>query len=134
MSTPQSVALADVQKGISMFRKLSIPVSYDVFIPSKHRINNPQILGIVLNQSHYICASCSSRHPLFGSPEHFLATSKRMGVDVMGMLPLVAGVSTEGDRGVPYVISSENTDAAREWKSVMKEVALEVWRRADEES
>ena len=26
MSTPQDVALADVQKGIAMFRKISVPV------------------------------------------------------------------------------------------------------------
>ena len=41
VSTPQDVSLADVRKGINMFKKLEVP-----------------ILGMVLNQAYYQCPTC----------------------------------------------------------------------------
>ncbi|KAI0662625.1 P-loop containing nucleoside triphosphate hydrolase protein [Cubamyces menziesii] len=114
VSTPQDVALTDVRKGVSMFQKVSVPIA-----------------GLVLNESHFICPSCTTPHQLFGSPAAFRATAARYSVNVLGELPLVPGVSQGGDRGVPYALYSaaEASDpGGKEWKETMASVAGQVWQ------
>ncbi|PSR81324.1 hypothetical protein PHLCEN_2v6403 [Hermanssonia centrifuga] len=108
VSTPQDVALSDVRKGVSMFKKISVPIT-----------------GILLNQSHFICPSCTTPHYLFGSPASFRATASQLGVDVLGELPLVPGVSESSDRGVPYMLTGEN----KEWLKVLEDAAESVLRQ-----
>ena len=50
VTTPQEVALQDVYKSVAMAIKVGIP-----------------ILGVVENESYFICDGCSKRHELFGS-------------------------------------------------------------------
>ncbi|KAI9057176.1 P-loop containing nucleoside triphosphate hydrolase protein [Trametes sanguinea] len=117
VSTPQDVALTDVRKGVSMFQKVSVP-----------------IVGLLLNESHFICPSCTTPHELFGSPSAFRATAARFGVDVLGELPLVSGVSRGGDRGVPYAlyraegVNGTADPGGKEWKETMAGVAGKVWQ------
>ncbi|KAF7977554.1 hypothetical protein HWV62_3346 [Athelia sp. TMB] len=113
VSTPQDVALTDVRRGIAMFRKVSVPIT-----------------GILLNQSHFLCPSCTTPHHLFGSPDKFRSTAAQVGVDVLGELPLVPGVSSGGDEGVPYALTSRTEkDGAggAEWRSTMDAIAARVW-------
>ncbi|EGN97157.1 hypothetical protein SERLA73DRAFT_183790 [Serpula lacrymans var. lacrymans S7.3] len=116
VSTPQDVALSDVRKGIVMFRKVGVPIT-----------------GLLLNQSHFLCPSCSTPHYLFGSPDSFRATAKRLEVDILGELPLVRGVSTGGDSGIPYSLvssrkaESEDAEGGEEWRRVMDDTAARVW-------
>ncbi|KAL6304486.1 P-loop containing nucleoside triphosphate hydrolase protein [Sparassis latifolia] len=114
VSTPQDVALTDVRKGVSMFQKISVP-----------------IIGLLLNQSHFICPSCATSHYLFGPPKSFRATATRLGVDVLGELPLVPGVSSGGDKGIPYALASADAvpDGGREqWLATMDDIASRVWQ------
>src|SRR6185369_2826459 len=50
VTTPQEVALQDVYKSVSMAQKVGIP-----------------LLGVVENESYFICDGCEKRHELFGS-------------------------------------------------------------------
>ena len=50
VTTPQEVALQDVYKSVSMAEKVGIPV-----------------LGVVENESYFVCDGCEKRHELFGS-------------------------------------------------------------------
>lgn len=97
-----------------MFRKVSVPIT-----------------GTLLNQSYFLCPTCSTPHHLFGSPEAFRSTAALLGVDVLGELPLVQGVSSGGDHGVPYalVVDETNKDGVGglEWKKTMDSVAGKVW-------
>ncbi|KAH9853198.1 P-loop containing nucleoside triphosphate hydrolase protein [Lenzites betulinus] len=117
VSTPQDVALTDVRKGVSMFQKVSVP-----------------IVGLLLNESHFICPSCTTPHELFGPPAAFRATAAQFGVDVLGELPLVPGVSRGGDCGVPYALhSTAGADGTidpggKEWRETMAGVAGKVWQ------
>ncbi|KAA1475454.1 P-loop containing nucleoside triphosphate hydrolase protein [Dentipellis sp. KUC8613] len=118
VSTPQDVALSDVRKGIAMFRKVNVPIT-----------------GLVLNQSYFLCPSCTTSHHLFGSPDVFNQTAEQLGVPVLGELPLIPGVSSGGDAGVPYGLvrndKVKDTDGTggTKWKDSMREIATEVSRR-----
>ncbi|KAG6918787.1 hypothetical protein DXG01_011539 [Tephrocybe rancida] len=125
VSTPQNVALADVQKGIAMLRKVSVPIT-----------------GLVLNSSHYLCPTCSSSPSsphaqpqyLFGPPDRFRATASRLDIPILAELPLVPGVSAAGDRGVPYGLvekrkrEAEDGRGSEEWVGAMASVAERVWQ------
>ncbi|TCD66877.1 hypothetical protein EIP91_000775 [Steccherinum ochraceum] len=76
VSTPQDVALADVRKGVAMFKKISVPIT-----------------GLVLNTSYFKCPTCTTPHYIFGPPTSFRSTAARLGASVLGELPLVAGLA-----------------------------------------
>jgi len=116
VSTPQDVALSDVRKGIAMFRKVSIPIT-----------------GVLLNQSHFICPSCDTNHQLFGSPDAFRNTASLLDIEVLGELPLVPGVSSGGDEGVPYALLADERRrhdglAGSQWMETMAAVAAKIWK------
>ena len=87
-----------------------------------------QILGGVLNQSHFVCSSCSTEHELFGSSQAFDAAAKELSFDVLGRIPLDPGASKQGDAGRPIVLSdatSTSGDAAA-LRSVADLVAAKI--------
>ena len=60
VSTPQEVALTDARKGITMFNKVNVPVRTSSFVTLT------QILGLILNMSHFIAPDTGATYPLFG--------------------------------------------------------------------
>lgn len=115
-----------------MFRKLSVPVSRIPLLPVIV-LSTFQITGILLNQSYFLCPTCTTPHHLFGSPDAFRGIAARLGVDILGELPLVQGVSSGGDQGVPYaLIVDKKTNEVDgmggvAWKTTMENVAGKVW-------
>ena len=81
VTTPQSVALEDVERGIAMFSKVEV-----------------DILGIVENMSYYQCSQCDQRHEIFGSGGGREA-AERLGLPFLGALPLSAAIRQSGDEG-----------------------------------
>ncbi|OJA07801.1 hypothetical protein AZE42_03421 [Rhizopogon vesiculosus] len=109
VSTPQDVALTDVRRGISMFKKISIPIT-----------------GLILNQASFLCPSCNTAHELFGTPTN----ASRLGITLLAQLPVVEGVSWGGDRGIPYVLEGTNGKDGRAgemWRDAMSAAASKVW-------
>ena len=70
VSTPQDVALSDVRKSIAMLRKVFVPVRLELLLVQACSFNfyQIQITGLVLNQSYYLCPTCTIPTPqyLFG--------------------------------------------------------------------
>ncbi|KAF9490058.1 P-loop containing nucleoside triphosphate hydrolase protein [Pleurotus eryngii] len=111
VSTPQDVALSDVRRGMSMFKKVNIP-----------------IIGLLLNEATFICPSCTTAHPLFGSPDAFRRTAEKMSIDILGELPLVSEVSFAGDAGKLYGLDQQEPSHGGEmWLEGMAKVAGHVW-------
>ncbi|KAG1717894.1 P-loop containing nucleoside triphosphate hydrolase protein [Suillus lakei] len=112
VSTPQDVALTDVRRGISMFKKISVPIA-----------------GLILNQASFLCPSCNTTHELFGPSTN----ASRLGIPLLVQLPLVGGVSWGGDRGIPYVLEGKNGGgkdgrAGEMWRDAMSGAASKIWR------
>lgn len=114
VSTPQEVALSDARKGITMFHKVHVP-----------------IFGLVLNMSHFVAPDTGVTYPLFGPTETFEGLAQRVGVPVLGRVPLEMHVSTGGDRGIPQVIlpdTAENTVGSAS-KRVFLDMARNTWNQ-----
>jgi ATP-binding protein involved in chromosome partitioning len=89
VTTPQEVALADAVKGISMFRseKIDVPV-----------------LGLVENMSWFTPDELpGNRYYIFGK-DGGKNLANRMGVPLLGQIPLVQGICESSDKGHPVAL------------------------------
>ena len=89
VTTPQTVALADVEKCVNMFRN--------------PQVNKP-ILGIIENMSWFTPAELpENRYYIFGRDGGQLIADK-YGIDLLGQIPLVQSVREGGDDGTPAAL------------------------------
>ncbi len=93
VTTPQNVALADAEKGVSMFNKVNIPV-----------------LGIVENMSYFQCSSCGAVEHIFGT-DGAKAMAASHQTELLGQIPLEKQHRENADNGRPTVMG-DNAMAA----------------------
>jgi ATP-binding protein involved in chromosome partitioning len=85
VSTPQDLALIDARRGVSMFRKVDVP-----------------ILGLVENMAHFVCPDCGGRHAIFGEGGA-KDEAARLRVPYLGSVPLTMALRAASDAGRPPV-------------------------------
>jgi ATP-binding protein involved in chromosome partitioning len=100
VTTPQEVALQDVYKSVSMNQKVGIP-----------------IIGIVENQSYFVCDGCEKRHELFGSGGG-QKVAEFANAPLLGQIPLYPSIREWGDAGTPIVQAAPGSPAAQAFISV----------------
>jgi ATP-binding protein involved in chromosome partitioning len=102
VTTPQEVALQDVYKSVSMNQKVGIP-----------------IVGVVENESYFVCGKCSERHELFGSGggQKIAEFAK---APLLGQIPLYPEVRKWGDAGVPVVEAAPGSPPAEAFMAVAR--------------
>jgi len=83
VTTPQVVALLDVQKGIAMFDKVGVPVA-----------------GLVENMSGFTCPHCQETTAIF-SQMGGEALADALSIPFLGRLPLQPELREAGDMGEP---------------------------------
>jgi ATP-binding protein involved in chromosome partitioning len=100
VSTPQDLALIDARKGLTMFRRVDVPV-----------------LGIVENMSTFICPHCGGRTDLFG---HGGAREEaaRLGVPFLGEVPLDISIRQRSDDGEPVIVSEPEGAPAKAFAGI----------------
>ena len=91
VTTPQPVALADVEKGVDMFRNPSI---------------NRSIFGLVENMAWFT----PEEHPdekyfIFGK-DGGAQMAERLGIGLLGQIPLVQSIREAGDNGEPVALGT----------------------------
>jgi ATP-binding protein involved in chromosome partitioning len=94
VTTPQEVALQDVYKAVSMNQKVGIPV-----------------LGVIENQSYFVCDGCDKRHELYGSGGGQKIADFAQ-APLLGQIPMHGAVREWGDAGVPVVQAAPGSPAA----------------------
>ncbi len=108
VTTPQEVALQDVYKSVSMAKKVGIP-----------------ILGVVENESFFLCDGCEKRHELFGSGGG-QKIADFAGAPLLGQIPLVPAVREWGDAGTPLVEAQPGSVAAKAFMEVAERLVAEL--------
>jgi len=102
VSTPHKLAIADVEKGISMFNTVSIPT-----------------IAVVENMSHFVCGSCGTEHALFDKAGKANSVAEKFGVPNLVQLPFDPELSCY-DSG-PFVLDPACSD--RPMKARLEELA-----------
>jgi len=108
VTTPQEVALQDVYKSVTMNQKVGIP-----------------ILGIVENESYFICDGCDKRHELFGSGGG-RAIADFAEAPLLGQVPLHSSIREWGDAGTPVVQAAPESASARAFTEIALRLAGRV--------
>src|SRR6516164_9785775 len=108
VSTPQDLALIDARRGISMFKRVNVPV-----------------IGIVENMSTFICPQCGTRSDIFG---HGGARreAERLGVPFLGEVPLDIAIREKSDSGSPVVATVPDGVHAEYYRAIAKRVRHEL--------
>jgi len=116
VTTPQEVALMDVQKALAMFRRMSVPV-----------------MGLVENMSGFVCPHCGETTEIFGNGggERF---AQRNELEYFGGIPLDVKVRQGGDAGIPAVAQREPGAAADVMRHLARTVAARMSVRAAQQA
>ncbi|MEE3131360.1 MAG: iron-sulfur cluster carrier protein ApbC [Pseudomonadota bacterium] len=108
VTTPQDLALADAQKGISMFEKVNVPV-----------------LGLIENMSYYQCRACGTKDYVF-SKDGGEALAERHGLPLLGQLPLDIHIREHGDAGTPLLITSPKSDLSESYREAARALSMQL--------
>ena len=91
VTTPQEVALADVEKALDMFRNEKV---------------NKKVFGIVENMSWFTPEELpGNKYYIFGK-DGGLRLAESLGLPLLGQIPIVQGIREGGDSGEPSALSS----------------------------
>ncbi|MGI8394897.1 Mrp/NBP35 family ATP-binding protein [Agrobacterium deltaense] len=107
VSTPQDLALIDARKGITMFRKVEVP-----------------LLGVIENMSYFIAPDTGARYDIFGHGGA-KAEAERIGVPFLGEVPLTISIREMSDAGTPVVAAEPDGPQA----AIYRDIAEKVWAR-----
>ncbi|MGZ3320243.1 MAG: iron-sulfur cluster carrier protein ApbC [Xanthobacteraceae bacterium] len=104
VSTPQDLALIDARRGISMFKRVNVPV-----------------LGVVENMSYFLCPQCGTRSDIFshGGARH---EAERLGVPFLGEVPLHMTIREKSDAGLPVVATEPDGPLAKIYRDIAAKV------------
>jgi len=112
VTTPQQVAIVDVEKALAMFARMSVPV-----------------IGLVENMSAFVCPHCGEEIEIFGrgGGERF---AREHDIEFLGGVPLDVSVRQGGDAGIPAVAQREPGPAAQALTALARTVAARLSVRA----
>ena len=108
VTTPQDIALIDARKAVDMFGKVNIP-----------------IFGVLENMSVHICSHCGYHEPIFGQ-DGGKALAERLGVPLLGQLPLSLPVREAMDNGSAAQMQAAHPAIARIYTEAAWQTALAV--------
>lgn len=111
VTTPQDVSLIDARKGLKMFERVNVPV-----------------FGIIENMSYFIAPDTGKRYDIFGN-----GGGEKLAADLntpfLGGVPINPDIRIGGDNGSPIVISAPNSNEAKQFVKIAKNLIHEVNKR-----
>jgi ATP-binding protein involved in chromosome partitioning len=108
VTTPSTVALADVRKAIEMFRQVNV-----------------EVLGVVENMSTFSCPHCGKPVDIFGHGEG-ARTAIEYGVPLLGEVEIDPRIRIGVDTGKPVAAQGQAAPAAQSLYRVAKAVATRL--------
>ena len=108
VTTPSTVALADVRKAIEMFRQVNV-----------------EILGVVENMSSFACPHCGKGVDIFGHGEG-AKTAQEYGVPALGEIAIDPRIRIGGDTGKPVALLGADSPEAKSLYSMARAVVARL--------
>lgn len=112
VTTPQDVALADVIKGVNMFKGKNIDVP---------------VLGLVENMAWFTPEELpENKYYIFGK-NGGLKMAERLNIPFLGQIPIVQSIREGGDEGKPAAVETTSVTG-----KAFQEIALKAMQQVDE--
>ena len=108
VTTPSTVALADVRKAIEMFRQVNV-----------------EVLGVVENMSTFACPHCHQPIDIFGHGEG-AKTAHEYGVPVLGEIEIDPRIRIGGDTGQPVALLGDTAPGAKSLYNLARAVTARL--------
>jgi ATP-binding protein involved in chromosome partitioning len=97
VSTPQTVAIDDADRGLDMFKKLHIPIA-----------------GIVENMSGFICPETNKEYDIFGKGGTE-KLSQKYDTTVLAQIPIEPAIREGGDSGQPITFVAPDSQSTKRY-------------------
>jgi len=104
VTTPQEVAILDSRKSVMFAQKLNTPV-----------------IGIIENMSGFRCPNCGTEIYLFGKDGGQKA-AEELNIPFLGRIPMDPEIVKYEDRGKPFIIEREKTEAAKAFFQIVERI------------
>lgn len=104
VTTPQEVALQDVYKSVSMAQKVGI-----------------SLLGVVENESYFVCDGCSKKHAIFGAGGG-AKIAEFADAPLLGQIPIDPSIREWGDAGTPVVQAAPESGVSQAFTGVAEKL------------
>jgi len=108
VTTPQEVALIDARKAAGMFEKVNV-----------------RVLGIIENMSYFLCPNDGNRYAIFGAGGG-RKEAERLGVPLLGEIPLEMAVRESGDQGTPVTYSTPKSTTAQAFRQAAQTILTAI--------
>ena len=108
VTTPQEVALQDVRKGMTMFKKVNVP-----------------LLGVIENMSYFVCGHCHERTEIFSTGGGERAAQK-FEIPFLGRIPIDPAIREGGDKGTPIVSNDPSSPQAQAFLQIAKALTANI--------
>jgi ATP-binding protein involved in chromosome partitioning len=112
VTTPSTVALADVRKAIEMFRQVNV-----------------EIIGVVENMSFFSCPHCQGKIDVFGHGEG-RRIADTYGVPLLGEIEIDPRIRIGGDTGKPVALLGPDAPGAKSIYAMARAVAARLETKA----
>jgi len=95
VTTPQKLAVADVKRAATMFRKMG-----------------KTVMGIVENMSYFCCGHSEEKIEIFGKGGG-AKLCRELDIPLLGALPIDIALRKSGDEGIPLMVELPDCDTAQ---------------------
>lgn len=135
ITTPQDIALADVQKGADMFRKVHTPIIGVIENMSSFQING-KVSGIdqISTNNYYLDINGLDKNIDINDDGSFsipinlfksgggLKESKRLEVPLLGQIPISIEMMHATDKGEPIILSEPNNAVSKLFREIADKI------------
>jgi Mrp family chromosome partitioning ATPase/predicted Fe-Mo cluster-binding NifX family protein len=104
VTTPQEVAVIDVEKCLTFCNQLGLPVA-----------------GIIENMSGYVCSHCGTETDIFshGGGEKL---AQKFSVPFLGKIPIEPEIARSGDEGKPYLYFYGKSQTVKRFEEIVQNI------------
>ena len=139
VTTPQDIALADVQKGADMFRKVHTPI-IGVIENMSGLIINGKVKGLIQNNTDNYTLDIEgvneeillNKDGSFSIPINLfksgggLKESKRLEVPLLGKIPISIEMMDSTDKGNPIILSNSSDPVSNIFRDIVKKIESQL--------
>ena len=131
VTTPQALSVVDVQKGSDMFKKVNVPIIGIVENMSKYLIQG-KIEGynstnrLLIDNNHEVLHKKNGDFEILidiFKGEGGLEESKRLGIPLLGNIPLEPEISRTSDLGMPYVLKFPESTVSKIFNKIVSKIS-----------